>query len=81
VPEFEQAMNGVPVGGLSEPVASRFGVHLIQVLERREVEPDVRQQRDRARAALREQKFESAYREWVQELRSRAYVEWREPPP
>ena len=81
VPEFEQAMNGVPVGGLSEPVASRFGVHLIQVLERRAVEPDVRQQRDRARAALREQKFESAYREWVQELRSRAYVEWREPPP
>jgi peptidyl-prolyl cis-trans isomerase SurA len=50
-------------------------------VERREVEPDVRQQRDRARAALREQKFESAYREWVQELRSRAYVEWREPPP
>lgn len=81
VPEFEQAMNGVPVGGLSEPVVSRFGVHLIQVLERREVEPDVRQQRDRARAALREQKFEAAYREWVQELRSRAYVEWREPPP
>lgn len=80
VPEFEQAMNRLPAGGLSEPVVSRFGVHLIEVLERREVELDVRQQRDRARAALREQKFETAFREWVQDLRNRAYVEWREPP-
>lgn len=81
VPEFEQAMNRVPVGGLSDPVVSRFGVHLIQVLERREVDPDPRQQREQARAALREQKFEPAYREWVRELRARAYIEWREPPP
>jgi peptidyl-prolyl cis-trans isomerase SurA len=81
VPEFEQAMNELRVGGLSGPVVSRFGVHLIQVLDRREVEIDTRQQRERARAALREQKFEAAYRDWVQELRGRAYVEWREPPP
>lgn len=81
VPEFEQAMNELRVGGLSGPVVSRFGVHLIQVLDRREVEIDTRQQRERARAALREQKFEAAYRDWVKELRGRAYVEWREPPP
>jgi len=81
VPEFEQAMDDLRVGGLSGPVVSRFGVHLIQVLDRREVDIDVRQQRERARAVLREQKFEAAYREWVQELRGRAYVEWREPPP
>lgn len=81
VPEFEQAMNDLRVGGLSDPVVSRFGVHLIQVLDRREVEIDARQQRERARAALREQKFEAAYRDWVRELRDRAYVEWRDPPP
>lgn len=81
VPEFEQAMNRVPVGGLSDPVVSRFGVHLIQVLERREVDADQRLRREQARAALREEKFEPAYREWVRELRSRAYIEWREPPP
>ncbi len=81
VPEFERAMDDLRVGGLSGPVVSRFGVHLIQVLDRREVEIDIRQQRERARAVLREQKFEAAYREWVQELRGRAYVEWREPPP
>ncbi len=80
VPEFEQAMNPLPPGGLSEPVVSRFGVHLIQVVERREVALDNKQLRDQARAALREQKFEEAYGEWLKEMRSRAYIERREAP-
>lgn len=80
VPEFEQVMDALPVGTVSEPVLSRFGVHLIQVLERREVVIDERQQRERARAALRERKFDEAYAEWVRELRGRAYIEMREPP-
>jgi peptidyl-prolyl cis-trans isomerase SurA len=80
VPEFEEAMNKVPVGGLSNPVASRFGVHLIQVMERRNVTLDSKQVREQARNALREQKFEDAYAEWVRDLRSRAYIEMREPP-
>ena len=80
VPEFEAAMNALPVGGLSAPVVSRFGVHLIQVLERRNVAQDVTQLREQARNVLREQKFEQAYLDWTKELRSRAYVEFREPP-
>ncbi len=80
VPEFETAMNELPVGGLSAPVVSRFGVHLIQVLERREVALEPRQLREQARNALREQRFEQAYLDWTKELRSRAYVEYREPP-
>jgi peptidyl-prolyl cis-trans isomerase SurA len=80
VPEFEQAMDALPVGGLSEPVVSRFGVHLIQVIERRQVAVEPRQQREQARVALREQKFEQTYLDWAKELRSRAYVELRDPP-
>ena len=80
VPEFEQAMNALPLSGLSEPVTSRFGVHLIQVLERREVAQEAKQQREQARNVLREQKFDQAYLDWTKELRSRAYVEFREPP-
>lgn len=80
VPEFEQAMDALPVGGISLPVVSRFGVHLIQVLERREVTVDQKEVREQARNALRAQKFEQAYREWVAELRSRAYIELRDPP-
>jgi peptidyl-prolyl cis-trans isomerase SurA len=80
VPEFEQAMNALPVGGISGPVQSRFGMHLIQVVERRDVTLDARQVREQARNLLREQKFEPAYAEWVGELRARAYIEMREPP-
>jgi peptidyl-prolyl cis-trans isomerase SurA len=80
VPEFEEAMNALALNGISDPVVSRFGVHLIQVLERRKVALDPRQERDQARAQLREQKFDAAYEEWLRDLRSRAYVEMREPP-
>ncbi|MCA0241925.1 MAG: peptidylprolyl isomerase [Proteobacteria bacterium] len=80
VPEFEDAMNKLPLGGISAPVVSRFGVHLIQVLERREVALETKQLREQARNLLREQKFDEAYGEWARELRARAYVEMREPP-
>jgi peptidyl-prolyl cis-trans isomerase SurA len=80
VPEFEAAMNRLTVGGLSQPVVSRFGVHLIEVVDRREAVLDAKQLREQARAALREQKFEEAYAEWLKELRARAYVEMRDPP-
>jgi peptidyl-prolyl cis-trans isomerase SurA len=80
VPEFEEALSALAIGGLSQPVVSRFGMHLIQVVERRTVALDTKQLREQARAALRERKFEAAYAEWVRELRDRAYVEMREAP-
>jgi peptidyl-prolyl cis-trans isomerase SurA len=80
VPEFEEAMNALPDKGISPPVVSRFGAHLIQVQERRSVALETRQLREQARNILREQKFEEAYNEWARELRARAYIEMREPP-
>lgn len=80
VPEFEEAMNALSAGGLSQPVSSRFGLHLIQVLERRQVDVDPKQLREQARGALREQRYDDAYSEWARDLRARAYIEMREPP-
>jgi peptidyl-prolyl cis-trans isomerase SurA len=80
VPEFETAMNALAINGLSAPVVSRFGVHLIQVLERRETALEPKQLREQARSALREQRFEQAYLDWAKELRAKAYLEYREPP-
>ena len=80
VPEFEEAMNALPINGLSDPVVSRFGVHLIQVVERRKTTLDLRQQREQARNILREQKFDEAYTAWARDLRARAYIEMREAP-
>lgn len=78
VPEFEEAMNGLALNGISGPVMSRFGVHLIQVLERRTVDIEPRQLREQARSALREQKYDEVYQDWVKELRAKAFVEVRE---
>jgi peptidyl-prolyl cis-trans isomerase SurA len=80
VPEFEEAMAALPVGGISDPVTTRFGLHLIQVIDRRQTTLDSRQLREQARNILREQKFEAAFTEWLRDLRGRAYVEYREPP-
>ncbi|WAC74409.1 peptidylprolyl isomerase [Roseateles sp. SL47] len=78
VPEFEEAMDQLPLNGISNPIASRFGIHLIQVLERRDVVLDSKQLRDQARMALRERKYEEAYSDWMKELRARAFIETRE---
>jgi peptidyl-prolyl cis-trans isomerase SurA len=80
VPEFEEAMDKLPIAGLSGPVRSRFGVHLIQVLDRRDTTVEPKQLREQANNALKEQKFDPAYAEWVADLRAKAFIEYREPP-
>jgi len=80
VPEFEEVVTALPVGGLSDPVTTRFGLHLIQVVDRRQTTLDLRQQREQARNLLREQKFDEAFAEWLRDLRGRAYIELRDPP-
>jgi peptidyl-prolyl cis-trans isomerase SurA len=80
VPEFEEAMDKLPIAGLSGPVRSRFGVHLIQVLDRRETVIEPKQLREQATNALKEQKFDPAYAEWVADLRAKAFIEYRDPP-
>jgi peptidyl-prolyl cis-trans isomerase SurA len=80
VPEFEEVLSALAPGQVSDPVVSRFGVHLIQLLERRTSKLSEREQREAARNALREKKLDEAYERWAQEVRGRAYVEFREPP-
>ena len=79
VPEFEKVMNSLGPNQVSDPLVSRFGVHLMQVLERREAPISPRDQREMVRGLLREKKQNEAYVLWAQDIRGRAYVEYREP--
>jgi peptidyl-prolyl cis-trans isomerase SurA len=80
VPEFEKAMDSLQPGQIGDPLVSRFGVHLLQVLERREAPLSLRDKQELARNILRERKFEETLKNWEREVRGRAYVEYREPP-
>ena len=80
VPEFEQVMDALGPGEMSQPVVSRFGVHLIRLEERRQATLSEREQRDMARELLREQKADDAINAWTDEVRGRAFVELREAP-
>ncbi|WP_079436906.1 peptidylprolyl isomerase [Zoogloea sp. LCSB751] len=77
VPEFEQAMDALKPGEISQPVQSPFGWHLIQVEERRTQDVSEDRKRAAARNALRERKMDEAYQDWLRQLRDRAYVEYR----
>jgi len=80
VPEFEQTMNQLRPGQLAEPLVSRFGVHLIEVTDRRDAPMTDAEQRNLARNVLREGKLDDAYLTWIQDIRGKAFIEMRESP-
>lgn len=77
VPEFERAMNALKPNEISPVVQSPFGMHLIQVLERRQHDASEERRRLNAKQALRDRKLDEAYQDWLRQLRDRAYVENR----
>ncbi len=79
VPEFEETLDRLKLQEIGMPMVSRFGVHLMQVLERRTVELTPSQMREAMRAELRAKRTEETYQAWERDVRSRAFVEIREP--
>lgn len=77
VPRFEQAMDALEPGEISEPFESRFGWHIVQVLERRQQDNTEQLERTKAAEALRQRKIEEQTQTWRRRLRDEAYVELR----
>ncbi len=76
VPEFEKAMDALKPGELSQPVRSPFGLHLIQVLERRNQDISKERLEASARNQIHTRKASESYEQWMRQLRDEAYVEY-----
>jgi peptidyl-prolyl cis-trans isomerase SurA len=79
VPEFEAAMDKLAINAISPPVVSRFGVHLIQTVERARVALSAAEQTVAITNLLREQQAVQRYAAWARGVRARAYVDIRTP--
>jgi peptidyl-prolyl cis-trans isomerase SurA len=77
MPKFEEVMNSLTPGAVSDPFETPFGWHIVQVIERREQDDTGEILRAKARAAIRKRKIEEEYQAWLRRLRDEAYVEYR----
>lgn len=76
-PEFQSAAEALEENKLSEPVRSRFGWHLIEVLGRRTQDMTEEVQRQQAALAIRNSRLGEEMELWLRRLRDQAFVEYR----
>ena len=74
VPEFEEVMNDLEIGEISEPFRSPFGWHIVEVLERRVYDNTEDLKRRNCDARIRNSKMEDETQLWMRRLRDEAFV-------
>lgn len=77
VPEFAEVLGSLQPGEISEPFRSRFGWHIVQLLDRRSRDNTEGYLRDQAREAILKRKSDEEWELWLRRLRDEAYVEFR----
>ncbi|MRH78600.1 molecular chaperone SurA [Spiribacter sp. C176] len=77
LPEFADEVTRLSPGELSEPFRTSAGWHIVEVLDRREVDASESMAREEAAESVRRSKEEEETELWLRELREEAYVEIR----
>ncbi len=77
VPRFEEEMNKLKPGEISEPFQTQFGWHIVQVMARRQHDETQKSKRQQARQLIGKRKRDEALQNWLRQIRSEAYVEYR----
>ena len=75
-PELARAASALAKNGLSQPISSSYGVHLLQLQGRRQREVSLEMTPARARQLLQSRKANQRYQKWLQQLRDEAYVQF-----
>ncbi len=78
-PEIDIALRRLNPGDVSDPFQTEFGWHIVQLLNRRQSEVTANQQKEFARASLRQIKLQKAYQDWISELRDNATIDLKSP--
>ncbi|HET8700773.1 MAG TPA: peptidylprolyl isomerase [Nitrococcus sp.] len=77
VDSFEQVMNSLQPGEISQPFRTRFGWHIVQVLGRREQDMTDAYLREQAAQQIQNRKLQDETQLWLRQLREEAYVDIR----
>ncbi len=80
VKEYEEAVNQLEEGELSQPVRTQYGWHLIQLTGRRTIDETEQNQRNKIHSQLLQQKQREIFDLWRRQLRDEAYVVFPDQP-
>ena len=76
VTELELAIEATEVGGITGPVETTAGFHIIKVLDRKQSDnPQLGGYRDEIKQAIYNQKLQDYLKNWVVDLKNDAYIE------
>lgn len=75
VPEFQHQIETLSIGQISEPFKTVHGWHIVEVLDRREVDRTDSALKNKAYRILFNRKFNEEASAWLQEMRASAFVE------
>jgi peptidyl-prolyl cis-trans isomerase SurA len=77
VPEFAEKLKELQIGQLSEVFRTRFGWHLVEVLERRSHDTTDEVKEQRCQSEVRASKAQEEREMWLRRLRDQAYIDIR----
>jgi peptidyl-prolyl cis-trans isomerase SurA len=75
VPEFKHQVDTLPVGQISDPFKTVHGWHIVEVMDRREVDRTDSALKNKAYRIIFNRKFNEEASAWLQEIRASAFVE------
>ena len=74
VKPFEDEFQQLAIRAVSDPVETEYGVHIIEVMDRRQENVTSIVTRNRVRNVLRRQRAGREFTQWVRQLKEQAYI-------